>query len=81
MLTQVHDYLPHQGAKSVGLHISNVNYHQFLHKATSYAFSGENINVMLEFLFASMDNLSIFKVGSTLIKESGMSGFEINSSK
>ena len=50
--TQAHVYMRrHQGAKVKHFDVSNVIYHKFSHGTVSYALNGENVNVMLEFLF------------------------------
>ena len=47
------------------LSVSNVLYHKFSHGAAFYTLNGKNINIMLEFLFASPDQY-LFDMGSTL---------------
>ena len=43
----------HQGAKVEHFNVSNVIYHKFSHGAVSYTLNGENVNVILEYLFKS----------------------------
>ena len=41
------------------LSVSNVIYHKFSHGAAFYTLNEKNVNVMLEFLFASPDNENV----------------------
>ena len=50
--TEAHVYMRrHQDAKVKHFDISNMIYHKFSHGAVSYTLNGENVNVMLEFVF------------------------------
>ena len=44
------EVIVYQTVISTGTNISNVIYRNFSHNVTSYTFSGENNNIMLEFL-------------------------------
>ena len=39
------------------LSVSNVIYHKFLHGAAFYTLNGENVNVMLEFIFNKSESV------------------------
>ena len=47
----------HQGAKVEHFDVGNVIYHKFSHGGVSCTLNGENVNVMLEFSFASFGAL------------------------
>ena len=50
--TEAHVYVGrHQDVKVKHFDVSNVIYHKFSHGAVSYTLNGENVNVMLEFVF------------------------------
>ena len=52
MSTEAHVYMRHhQGAKVKHFDVSKVIYHKFPHGVVSYMLNGENVNVMLEYLF------------------------------
>ena len=44
----------HQGAKVKHFDVGNVIYHKFSHGAVSFTLNGENVNVMLEFVFKNI---------------------------
>ena len=51
-LMEAHAYMRrHQGAKGKHFDVSDVIYHKLSYGAASYTLNGENVNVMLEFLF------------------------------
>ena len=52
MSTEAQVYMQrHQGAKVKHFDVSNVIYHKFSHGAVSCMLNGENVKVMLEFVF------------------------------
>ena len=61
--TETHVYMRrHQSANVEHVDVSNVIYHKFSHDVVSYILNGEDANVMLEFLFASLS------IGSLLLR-------------
>ena len=58
--TEAHVHMRrHQGAKVKHFDVSNVIYHEFSHAAVSYTLHGKNVNVILEFLFSSLDEVAL----------------------
>ena len=51
--TEAHVYMRRQGTKVEHFDVSNVIHQKFSHGAVSYTLNGENVNIMLELVFAT----------------------------